>query len=56
MKKIKTFLNSCGKPEKTELLPYHPMGESKGYALGKMQHTFEIPGPEKMKMLKEIFG
>ena len=56
MKRIKTFLDECGTPEKIELLPYHPMGESKIQALGKTPHLFEIPGPEKMKSLKEIFG
>ncbi len=55
MKKIKTFLDACGRPEKTELLPYHPMGKSKSYALRKTQHPFGIPSPEKMKMLREIF-
>lgn len=56
MKKIKTFLDECGSPEKIELLPYHPMGESKSQALGKTPHLFEIPDSEKMKLLKEIFG
>ena len=56
MKKIKVFLDECGSPEKIELLPYHPMGESKSKALGKTPHLFEIPDPEKMKLLKEIFG
>lgn len=56
MKKIKKFLDACGSPEKIELLPYHPMGESKRQALGKTPHLFEIPDPEKIKSLKEIFG
>ncbi len=55
MKQIKAFLDACGKPEKAELLPYHPMGESKKQALGKRGHTFKIPDPEKMKSLREIF-
>lgn len=55
MQKIKDFLDVCGSTEKVELLPYHPMGESKSYALGKPQHTFKIPSPQKMKLLKEIF-
>ena len=54
--KIKKFLDECGAPEKIELLPYHPMGESKSQALGKGLHLFEIPDSEKMKSLKEIFG
>ena len=56
MKRIKKFLDECGTPEKIELLPYHPMGESKSQALGKTPHLFEIPDSEKMKSLKEIFG
>jgi len=56
MKKIKVFLDECGSPEKIQLLPYHPMGESKSKALGKTPHLFKIPDPEKMKQLKEIFG
>lgn len=56
MMKIKKFLDECGAPEKIELLPYHPMGESKSQALGKGLHLFEIPDSEKMKELKEIFG
>jgi len=55
MRKIKEFLDECGTPEKIELLPYHPMGESKSQALGKTPHLFEIPDSEKMKSLKEIF-
>lgn len=56
MKKIKDFLDASGTPEKIELLPYHPMGESKSQALRKTPHLFEIPNSEKMKSLQEIFG
>lgn len=56
MQKIKVFFDVYGTPEKVELLPYHPMGESKCQALGKNRHIFEIPTAEKMKGLKEIFG
>jgi len=56
MKKIKKFLDECGHFEKIELLPYHPMGESKSRALWKTPRLFEIPDPEKMKSLEEIFG
>lgn len=51
MMKIKKFLDECGASEKIELLPYHPMGESKSQALGKGLHLFEIPDSEKMKEL-----
>lgn len=56
LKKIKAFLDECGSYERIELLPYHPMGESKSRALGKTSHLFKIPDPEKMKSLKKIFG
>ncbi len=55
MQKIKNFLDRCGFPERIELLPYHPMGESKCSALGKSQRIFEIPSSEKMKLLEEVF-
>ena len=56
MRKIKAFLDDCGKPEKIELLPYHPMGESKSRAIGRKPHVFETPSPEKMRSLEEIFA
>lgn len=55
MKSIKEFLDQWGVPEKVELLPYHPMGGNKYKALGEQPHTFQVPDPEKMKQLKEIF-
>lgn len=39
-----------------ELLPYHPLGESKNRALGKEIHTFRIPANEKLQMLAQING
>ena len=55
MYKIKEFLDGCGVPEKIELLPYHPMGNSKSEAIGKKGQLFQTPDVEKMKSLKEIF-
>lgn len=55
MHAIKDFLDSCGNPEKVELLPYHPMGENKCRAIGKQPQIFQTPSPEKMNVLKEIF-
>ena len=54
--KIKAFLDECGTPEKIELLPYHPMGESKRTALGQDTQVFETPTAEKMKSLTAIFN
>lgn len=55
MKRIKAFLDECGKPEKVELLPYHAMGEHKYAALGRKTEVFNVPCAEKMKELRDIF-
>ena len=52
---IKAFLDSCGAPERIELLPYHALGEHKYAALGTDAQTFSVPCEEKMKKLKQIF-
>ena len=55
MLNIKSFLSSCGVPEKIELLPYHAMGEHKYAAIGKEVKMFSVPSEEKMLQLKKIF-
>ncbi len=55
MQAIKQFLDSCGKPERVELLPYHAMGEHKYAALGKNGQTFSVPSEEVMSKLNRIF-
>ena len=54
MRKIKKFFDENGYPEKTELLPYHAMGEHKYRALGKDTEIFNSPDKEKIAFLKEI--
>lgn len=39
-----------------ELLPYHPLGESKNRALGKAIHRFRTPSYEKLLMLAQNEG
>ncbi len=55
MRRIKDFLDSCGSPEKVELLPYHAMGEHKYAACGLETSPFFAPDEEKMKHLQSIF-
>ena len=55
MERIRTFLDGCGKPEKVELLPYHPMGEHKYSALGIPAQRFAQPAEEQMTRLRGIF-
>ena len=54
MKKIKAFFDANGYPEKIELLPYHPMGEHKYAAIGKIAKRFDAPDKEKTEKLKSI--
>lgn len=54
MCKIKAFFEQNGYPEKTELLPYHAMGEYKYETLGKTAEKFEVPDKEKLERLKSI--
>jgi len=56
IRSIRSFLLSCGTPEKVELLPYHAMGEHKYAAIGKKVKMFSVPSEEKMKHLKNIFS
>ena len=56
MQKIKAFLDSCGKPEKIELLPYHAMGENKYRAIGKEPQIFHAPDAENIDLLKSTFN
>jgi pyruvate-formate lyase-activating enzyme len=55
MQSIKSFISSCGCPERIELLPYHAMGEHKYAALGRNVQIFSTPSKEKMSQLRKIF-
>ena len=56
IRSIRSFLLSCGTPEKVELLPYHAMGEHKYAAIGKKVKMFSVPSEEKIRQLKKIFS
>lgn len=56
MEKIKDFLNTYGKPEEVELLPYHAMGEHKYSAIGRETKRFVAPDANKMNDLKSVFN
>lgn len=55
MAAIRKFFDKNGYPQKTELLPYHPMGEHKYAAIGKVGESFSIPTEEKMQKLRAVF-
>ncbi len=54
MQKIRLFFEENGYPTNFELLPYHDMGEHKYEALGKPTQKFDIPGKERIEILKHI--
>ena len=56
MLKIHNFLKDLPPCAKTELLPYHSMGENKYLALGKTAPHFTAPSEEKLNKLREIFN
>ena len=55
MKRIRDFLSHFP-PHKTELLPYHAMGEHKYRELGRECERFAVPTKERMSELKTLFG
>jgi len=54
MRKIKSFLDLHGTPEKIELLPYHAMGEHKYAAIGKDAQVFSAPSSDHMETLRRV--
>jgi len=48
---ISAFMKSLNNVIQYELLPYHPLGESKRIALGQTQTGFTVPSKESMKEL-----
>ena len=54
MQNIKTFIKTCGKVERIELLPYHALGVGKALALGREAHRFEEVDLTLLQTLKDI--
>ena len=48
---LKAFFSQHKLPLKTELLPYHAMGETKYAAMGKTCHPFAVPEKETLDAL-----
>lgn len=53
IKEISDFLRGLSNVVQYELLPYHPLGNSKRQALGIADDGFSVPTPEYMKELKQ---
>lgn len=53
IEEISGFLVKLDSVKKYELLPYHPLGDSKREALGLSAETFTIPSAEYMKELEK---
>ncbi len=51
--KISAFLKTLSNVRKYELLPYHPLGNSKRKALGQKADGFSVPSKEYMKELEK---
>ena len=51
--KISEFLKTLENVKKYELLPYHPLGNSKRHALGIADDGFSVPSKEYMKELEK---
>ena len=52
--RIRRFFDKNGYPEKTELLPYHALGEHKYAALGNAAESFSAPTKERLEILQKI--
>ena len=51
--KISEFLKTLDNVKKYELLPYHPLGNSKRKALGQKPDGFSVPTKEYIKELEK---
>ena len=51
---LRAFYGRYGWPERTQLLPFHAMGENKYPALGRTYEPFAVPDAKALKELEEL--
>lgn len=56
MEQLQSFFRACGYPEKTELLPYHGLGEHKYPALDRPSKAYPTPSEETLQKLRSVFA
>ena len=56
MELLDVFYKENGYPEKTELLPYHKLGEHKYEAIGRQMPCFDVPNEEKLTALEAVLA
>jgi pyruvate formate lyase activating enzyme len=51
---LRAFYDRYGWPERTQLLPFHAMGENKYPALGRTYTPFAVPDAKVLKELEKL--
>lgn len=53
--RLQAFYSTHGRPQKTEILPYHKMGENKYSAIGRNVQPFSVPAKEITDSFRQAF-
>ena len=56
MQAIKRFFDENGHPDRSELLPYHALGENKYDAIGREPRSFSAPDKEALERLRRVLA